>query len=392
MIRTKLEDDIFLIQEDDKFWLATSDDKRSNKYQYISEFNEGFARVRKGNKWGFISKDLKCSFFYNYVSCFKNKFAKIYNKGKWGYIDENFKEIKPQFDDVWDFKNDMAKFEKNKKYGFVNKYGKKTKLFDYADYFCDGFGIVKDNGKYFILDNNLKILGPYDYISRFVNDLSIVEKNNKYMVINKKLQESKKYDKVCNIDNGIAMIKKGDKWGYINKDLKEIEPQFDEVWDFEDDIAIVKKNNKLGFIDRNYRLSKYYNYVSSFFGDIAFVIDGDRHLFLNKNFDELNIKVIYGYKGMDENMMCRDMQYKVGEKYYLDGDIDICDRGFHFCYNLIDCYDFYPKDGKNRFFKVKVDIDKIDVNDSGKKLVSNNIEILEEILDFSKEYKGSYEV
>ena len=48
-----------------------------------------------------------------------------------------------------------------------------------------------------------------------------------------------------------------------------------------------------------------------------------------------------GYKGFDKNFCCRGMQYAVGETYKLDGDIKLCENGFHFCKDPLHTFDFY---------------------------------------------------
>jgi YD repeat-containing protein len=48
-----------------------------------------------------------------------------------------------------------------------------------------------------------------------------------------------------------------------------------------------------------------------------------------------------GYKGTDFNGYCKNLQYKVGETYSLDGELKICKSGFHFCKNLINVDNYY---------------------------------------------------
>ena len=60
-----------------------------------------------------------------------------------------------------------------------------------------------------------------------------------------------------------------------------------------------------------------------------------------------------GYKGMDENMRCRGMQYKLNESTHIDGEIEICENGSRFCKNLLDVFCYYKPDGKNRFFEIE---------------------------------------
>ena len=52
------------------------------------------------------------------------------------------------------------------------------------------------------------------------------------------------------------------------------------------------------------------------------------------------------YKAMNKNMSCRGFQYKIGGIYELpkDVELEICQRGFHFCDILSSCFKYYFKD------------------------------------------------
>lgn len=69
---------------------------------------------------------------------------------------------------------------------------------------------------------------------------------------------------------------------------------------------------------------------------------------------------IEGYKGTDENMMCRNTQYELNKPFKFEEDIELCKSGFHFCKKLGDVFPHYNLNYKNRFFKVKGLVKKID--------------------------------
>ena len=48
------------------------------------------------------------------------------------------------------------------------------------------------------------------------------------------------------------------------------------------------------------------------------------------------------YKAFNSDMTCRGSQFKEGETYKIDGDIKLCDRGFHACENPLDVLAYYP--------------------------------------------------
>ena len=68
--------------------------------------------------------------------------------------------------------------------------------------------------------------------------------------------------------------------------------------------------------------------------------------------------IVKGYKVFNPDWTCRDFQYKVGETYEHDGDIELCGSGFHFCLKAIDCFNYYMFDSDNRVAEVEEELDK----------------------------------
>lgn len=70
-----------------------------------------------------------------------------------------------------------------------------------------------------------------------------------------------------------------------------------------------------------------------------------------------------GYKGMNMDMTCRGMQYEVGGTYRVDGEVELCRNGLHFCTRLANVFWHYPIDS-SRYFEVEaggtVVTDKVD--------------------------------
>ena len=55
--------------------------------------------------------------------------------------------------------------------------------------------------------------------------------------------------------------------------------------------------------------------------------------------------MVLGYKGFNNNMTCRGFQYEVGQTYEYDGNIGLCESGFHFCRKMADVLNYYS--GRN---------------------------------------------
>src|SRR3546814_12221629 len=51
---------------------------------------------------------------------------------------------------------------------------------------------------------------------------------------------------------------------------------------------------------------------------------------------------VIAYKAFAPGMKCRDFQYEVGQTYEMNGDIEMCNHGFHACTVPFDGWSYYP--------------------------------------------------
>jgi hypothetical protein len=86
-----------------------------------------------------------------------------------------------------------------------------------------------------------------------------------------------------------------------------------------------------------------------------------------------------GYKVTNPDYTCRGVKYEIGQTYEMNGEIKVCDRGFHFCVKASDCFEYYDFNSENHVLRIEAlgDIDGDPEKDN--KLCTNKIKILEEI-------------
>ena len=88
-------------------------------------------------------------------------------------------------------------------------------------------------------------------------------------------------------------------------------------------------------------------------------------------------KIIKGYKGFDQNLKCRDIQYEVGGEYELEGEVKCCRHGLHFCENPFDVFMYYPPNN-SRYCEVEGS-GNIDRHDDDSKVACSKLKIEKEI-------------
>ena len=86
---------------------------------------------------------------------------------------------------------------------------------------------------------------------------------------------------------------------------------------------------------------------------------------------------IRGFKGFDKDLKCRGFQYEVGKTYEQEGEAECCKKGFHFCENPLEVFDYYPP-RTSRFCQVEGS-GSVDKSEADSKVATSHIHISSEI-------------
>ena len=86
---------------------------------------------------------------------------------------------------------------------------------------------------------------------------------------------------------------------------------------------------------------------------------------------------LIAYKAFNKDWTCRDFRYVVGKSYKHEGDIELCERGFHACENPLDVLNYYDLT-ESKFAIVEVNRVKKQKGEESK-IVSADIYIKAEI-------------
>ena len=86
-------------------------------------------------------------------------------------------------------------------------------------------------------------------------------------------------------------------------------------------------------------------------------------------------KAVKGYKVFKPDWTCwGGFQYEVGKCYEMDERPVVCERGFHFCEELKDCYKYYRFNSDNKVAEITA-YGEIDVDEEERKSCTNKIKI-----------------
>ena len=75
-------------------------------------------------------------------------------------------------------------------------------------------------------------------------------------------------------------------------------------------------------------------------------------------------------------MTCRGYQYELNKKFILDGQLEMCYNGFHFCKEIENCFEYYNFTNGERMFEIKASGETITKDD---KTVTDEIIFIKEL-------------
>ena len=232
--RPFIEDKAAVFNDNEWFFVDKDGDKilaTKEKVEDLYSISEGYASAKFDGKYGFVDdKFNKVKIEYDYTTNFYNGVAAVKKGDKWAIINKEFKDLTGfVYDDV---------------------------VFDEFN-ICSRNGAIfaKKDGKYLMLDLSGKTLtkDTYDAVKMFVSTQPVaVKKGDKWGFVDKKGKViiDYKYEDAESFSLGLAPVSINGKWGYI--DLKGelvITNEFDGAKPFyKSGVASVKSDNMYRFI------------------------------------------------------------------------------------------------------------------------------------------------
>jgi len=83
------------------------------------------------------------------------------------------------------------------------------------------------------------------------------------------------------------------------------------------------------------------------------------------------------YKVFNSDWTCRGFQFGIGKTYTHEGDISLCNAGFHACKQVANCFDYYSFDPNNKVAEVEL-LGKV-IGEDDNKQVTDKIKIVREL-------------
>ena len=216
------------------------------KFDWIWDFNEGFARVKLNYKYNFINTEgrILSKQWFDCAYDFSEGFAKVFLNGKWNYINTEGQLLSKQwFDAAKDFNEGFAIVRLNGKYNFINTEGQIAfdQWFEWMGNFNEGFAAVQLSNKWNYINTEGQLLSKqwFDSVWPFSKGLAQVYLNGKYNFINTegRILSNQWFDSARNFSEGFAKVELNYKYNLINPEGKLLYNQWlDDTYDFNEEL------------------------------------------------------------------------------------------------------------------------------------------------------------
>jgi hypothetical protein len=271
----------------------------------ICKFNDGFARLRRTNKFYFIDEFGKPIFttVFEKAEDFEEGLAEVKNDGKWGFINKKGEiVIKPQFYETHPFSFGLSQvaFGPKEKHGYIDSTGNFIikPQFDNASAFVNDKAWVLQNGKWGLINKDGKfVINPtYKEIKNIFELYNAWAPEYSYNYITGLIQKSK-YKK-----SNLVWASLDGKWGLINKEGKNlINHQFVEVKNSSEGFTWVKEHEFWGLMDSlgNYLIKPNERNPLIYASNVSFKVFSEVHNGLIR----YQTKDMYGYQDTKLNIV-----------------------------------------------------------------------------------------
>lgn len=277
-------------------------------YDYIDNFKNGYAAVKKDDLWGFIDENLNliidCK-YYDYRSFSSNKFTSVKfteYPGSWGIIDN---------------KGNKIDLEKDYGFYFIGEFNNNLAIAKYYGIWCliDNQGNVVNNNYFtdLIYFDNQKL-----YVSRKLYNTMIINELEEVKVL-----PEYNYEEIYYKSNGMYQVMRDNKFGYMDETGEEvIEAVYHLCYEFskDSDLAFVMIDDKKGgYINKNneFVIPPIYNFGNIFNFGLTSVLIDDNWIFIDENGNKLFDKEFLFAEGFTENKLAR-VQLKSQEPAFID--------------------------------------------------------------------------
>ncbi len=234
------------------------------QYSYISDFEEGMAKITVNKKNGFIDDrgHIAIPPRYDDATDFENGFSKVKLGEFYGIIDRFGSEVIPmKYQEITKPVNGISVAKRDGKYGFVNTNGKEISAMYY-----DGFSIMFSKGrlrgftvqsaiKFALFDTNGKKVTPFKYDEiEYVEEAGVFRfrvagKFGALDITGKEIIPGQ-YTVMNRFGKGNFMASKFRKYGIIDTQGNEILPIiYEEIKELKEDRALFAQYGKIGFLD-----------------------------------------------------------------------------------------------------------------------------------------------